>query len=195
MSNTFRQSGELDVKWSRPAELVLGLDGQFVFCRGRQSVKLMDVIEEHASLLRILLVSLKQKLFPVSSLKMCQANTKIKQSPFNKGELMKIEINSYRGASVAQTVFHQRSVTDCDPLELDAVGQRFVALERGRAGNTWTEKKKKKKVELTGTNHVRSVLLTGHFDGFVVSTESVLAVAGVIGEIVTLNVVDGQDVA
>jgi hypothetical protein len=36
-------------------------------------------------------------------------------------------------------------VTDCDPLELDAVGQRFVALERRRAGNTWTEKKKQKK--------------------------------------------------
>jgi hypothetical protein len=29
---------------------------------------LMDVIEEHTSLLRILLVSLEQKLFPMSSL-------------------------------------------------------------------------------------------------------------------------------
>jgi hypothetical protein len=41
-------------------------------------------------------------------------------------------------------------VTDCDPLELDAVGQRFVALERRRAGNTWTEKKKAKEDDFLG---------------------------------------------
>ncbi len=56
---TFGQSSELDEKWSRPSKLVLGLNGQLVFCAGRQSVKLMDVIEEHAALFRILFVSLE----------------------------------------------------------------------------------------------------------------------------------------
>ena len=56
---TFWQSSELDVERSRPSKLVLGLDSQLVLRAGRQPVKLMNVIVEHAALLGILFVSFK----------------------------------------------------------------------------------------------------------------------------------------
>lgn len=65
---TFGQSGELDVKWSRPSKLVFRFDGQFVFRAGCQPVELMNVIEKHGALFRILLVSLEKQFLPVRCL-------------------------------------------------------------------------------------------------------------------------------